>query len=66
MIIDDSTVAELHNGTGNDCLSCEHSTDIRECKAFDFIPSEIWLGKFKHNKPYPNDNGIQFEAIKHH
>lgn len=32
------------------------------CKAFpDGIPDEIAYGDNKHLKPYPGDNGIQFE-----
>lgn len=51
-------------GTGIDCYLCQHSTDDRTCKAFDRIPDDIWYGKVDHTKPYPGDNGIQFEEIK--
>ena len=45
----------------------DNSSFIKEgnvCEAFpDGIPDEIWLGKNDHKKPYPGDNGIQFEQV---
>lgn len=48
------------------CLWCLHiASDNRSCKAFpDGIPDEIYFGDFNHRKPYPGDNGIQFESRK--
>jgi hypothetical protein len=41
------------------------STEKPYCKAFpDGIPSEIAYGDNKHLKPYPGDNGIQYEKEK--
>jgi len=47
------------------CTFCIHSKSGRVCRAFpDSIPDEIWTGEVDHTKPYPGDNGIQFEPIK--
>ena len=49
------------------CVYCQHVTSLmtRRCVAFpDGIPYEIWIGDNKHTKPYPGDNGIQFERYK--
>ena len=32
-----------------------------ECKAFKIIPHDILFGRFVHDKPFPGDNGIQYE-----
>ncbi len=40
-------------------------TERAVCKAFpNGIPDEIAYGNNKHDKPYPGDNGIQFEEVK--
>lgn len=52
---------------GVKCLECKYlgeTTDkfIPTCKAFPKgIPDEIFFEKVTHDKPYPGDNGIQFE-----
>ncbi|MCD6386023.1 hypothetical protein J7M23_09645 [Candidatus Sumerlaeota bacterium] len=49
------------------CWRCIHLLDDlnHTCKAFpQGIPPEIWSGKNDHKKPYPGDNGIQFEPIR--
>lgn len=52
---------------GVKCLECKYlgeTTDdfIATCKAFPKgIPDEIFFEKIIHDKPYPGDNGIQFE-----
>lgn len=50
-----------------DCFKCKH---LREsingwcCDAFPSqIPEDIFNGTFIHDKPYPGDNGIQYEPI---
>lgn len=36
-----------------------------KCKAFpEGIPYDLLHSKFEHNKPYPGDNGIQFEGTQ--
>jgi len=46
-------------------LNSENTQIPGTCKAFlKGVPLLIWEGKVDHTKPYPGDNGIQFEAIK--
>jgi len=45
------------------CRTCKHRTGPMTCEAFDVtIPMPILKGEFDHKLPYPNDNGIQYEA----
>ncbi len=48
------------------CSKCKYLKDgiNRKCKAFKEIPSVIWEGENDHIKPYPGDNGIQFERAE--
>jgi uncharacterized Fe-S cluster-containing radical SAM superfamily protein len=48
------------------CAYCKHYRDELHCKAFGDvqIPREIIINRHDHRKPYPGDNGIQFEPIK--
>lgn len=51
------------------CALCKHLRfeQGRTCAAFpanDAIPLEIWNGENDHKRPYPGDNGIQFEPLK--
>ena len=55
---------------------CKHYKGVRQpdgtekyevsyCAAFPLgIPADIINGKNDHTKPYPGDNGIQFEEVK--
>ena len=48
------------------CLTCKHfvfdDSMIPKCQAFPSrIPVEIFREEVDHTKPYPGDNGIQFE-----
>lgn len=53
---------------GVKCLTCKHLGETTEdfvatCKAFpDGIPDKIFFEKITHDKPYPNDNGYQYES----
>ncbi len=51
---------------GGYCVKCKYLKDRKEykCKAFDVIPETIWNGDNDHIKPYPGDNGIQFEPAE--
>ena len=68
MVVSGWDDSELYIGAFSDvCNKCRYLLDggfKRKCKAFDEIPLEIWKGKNRHRKPYPGDNGIQFEPVK--
>lgn len=53
------------------CLNClnyigkKKNSLNQTCKAFpNDIPDILFSGINKHRKPFPGDNGIQFEPIK--
>jgi hypothetical protein len=61
MTIDDTSL----NIINTICIGCRHYEGACECTAFpNGIPDEIIDGTVEHRKPYPGDNGIQFEAGK--
>ncbi len=51
-----------------DCLNCKHYIGYAKdkwfhCRAFpDGIPLDIFQQRIKHNKRFPGDNGIIYEA----
>ena len=49
------------------CVICRHIDNDNNritCKAFpDGIPRIIWDGIDDHSRPFPGDNGIQFEPL---
>jgi len=50
---------------GTQCVECIHFRGLSSCEAFpDKIPEEIFTGLIDHSKPYPNDQGIQYEKRK--
>lgn len=47
------------------CATCKHLRKDKKCNAFpNGIPEKILIGKNDHKKPYPGDNGIQYEELK--
>ena len=56
---------------GRQCSNCKNADvypsfvdGVKVCKAYpDKIPLSILLDEHDHRKPYPGDNGIQFEVI---
>ena len=47
------------------CLLCKHYNGCMSCDAYPGgIPCPILSGDEKHDEPYPNDSGIQFEPIE--
>ncbi len=61
----DSSILYLHLDNGK-CNKCIHvKKDGATCRAFpNEIPEVILVGKHDHTKPYPGDNGIQFERAE--
>lgn len=46
------------------CFTCKHYQMAKVCSAFtEKIPTEIFTGLVDHRKPYPGDNGIQWEPF---
>ena len=51
--------------TEGQCNRCINTTHFGNCKAYPVgIPKDIYYDDFEHTKPYPGDNGIQFEAFE--
>ena len=47
------------------CVTCKHYSGTGpSCEAYDRIPIAIYAAVVDHRKPYPGDNGIQYEPIK--
>ena len=47
------------------CFDCEHFRGAKfgKCDAFpDQIPERLWSGKFRHDKPFPGDQGIHYKS----
>lgn len=46
------------------CTYCRHWLAYRQCAAFPAeIPMAIWAGLETHERPFPGDHGIRFEAV---
>ncbi len=44
------------------CARCAHNNEDGTCKAFpQRIPDAIYTNRHDHTKPYPGDQGFQFE-----
>jgi hypothetical protein len=47
------------------CNKCIHYRPGKmQCAAFERIPDAIWRNEHDHTRPYPGDNGIQFEPME--
>jgi len=49
------------------CMICANFWGMSACEAYpekNTIPEKIITGEHDHRKPYPGDNGIQFEPIE--
>jgi hypothetical protein len=47
------------------CVFCLHyrhdaGSDAADCRAFQEIPDEIFVGGFDHRRAFPGDNGVRF------
>ncbi len=60
------TLSETIQAETPQCSLCKHvSKKEFKCKAFPKeIPVKILTGEIDHTKPYPGDNGIQFERAE--
>jgi len=48
------------------CYDCKYfrGSRVGTCQAFpNQIPDRIWSGKIRHDKPFPGDQGIEFQPI---
>lgn len=67
----DWATEKAYNTFMEQCGICKHldkdnaDSGFFVCKAFpDGIPEKFLDNKKRHNKPYPGDNGFQFEKIE--
>lgn len=61
---DDKFIWSDGDANVSQCIRCKHWQGTVKCTAFDMIPLRIRTNEHDHRKPYPGDNGIQFEPIE--
>lgn len=59
--LDDSLIQQLQ--VSPTCTYCKWFKSFRVCRAFNYIPDDIWNYENMHRTPHDGDHGIQFEPM---